>query len=53
MKYVYASATVIGACFAAVFLLDTNPKQAMVLAMLQLVAILLVLCFEKVLEVKK
>lgn len=48
MKYVYASATVVGACFAGVFLLDTNPKQAMILAMLQLVAILIVLCFEKV-----
>ena len=52
MKYVYASATVVGASFAGVFLLGTNPKQAMILAMLQLVAILLVLCFEKVLEVK-
>ena len=48
MKYIYASAPVVGACFAGVFLLDTNPKEAMVLAMLQLVAILLVLCFEKV-----
>ena len=53
MKYVYASATVIGACFVAVFLLDTNPKQTMMLAMLQVLTILLVLCFEKVLEVKK
>lgn len=53
MKYVYASATVVGACFTGVFLLDTNPKQAMILAMLQLVAILLVLCFENVLKVKK
>lgn len=53
MKYVYASATVISGCFVAVFLLDANPKQAMVLAMLQIVAILLVLCFEKVFGEKK
>lgn len=53
MKYIYASASVISACFAGVFLLDTNPKQAMVLAMLQIVAIMLVLCFEKVLKGNK
>lgn len=52
VKYVYASATVIGACFAAVFWLDTNPKQTMMLAILQVLSILLVLCFEQVFKGK-
>lgn len=52
MKYVYASATVFGACWFAVFVLGNNAKQIMIYAWLQILSIVLVWIFERVLKVK-
>lgn len=53
MKYVYASATVMGACWFAVFFLGVEAKLTMIYAMLQVASILLVLIFERVLKGKQ
>lgn len=53
MKYVYALATVVGACWFAVLVLGSHAKLTMIYAILQIASILLVLIFERVLKGKQ